>query len=90
MPYYEYHTTDNILNKKCQIFKSQIKDWNELEKISELPNLTNCVFFGNEFYDKYSKSEARLTVLKRLPRLTMIDNIMVSENDRKVLQPEEK
>ena len=61
------------------IAHNKIKDKNELEKLKDLPNLLNCVFLGNDFYDKYpSKVEARLEVLKILPRMNMIDNILVS------------
>lgn len=48
-----------------------------------MPNLKNCVFLGNEFYDRYpSKVEGRLEVLKVLGNLTMIDNVLVSEEDK--------
>ena len=58
---------------------NKIKDWNELEKIKDLKKLTNVVFLGNEIYNKFnSKEEGRIEVLRRLPQLTMIDNILVS------------
>jgi len=69
--------------KVLYIAHNKIKDWNELEKIKDLPSLTNCVFLGNEIYDKFpSKEEGRIQVLKRIPKLTMIDNIIVTENDK--------
>ena len=65
------------------IAHNKIKDWNELDKIKDLPALTNCVFLGNEIYDKFpNKEEGRLQVLKRLPKLTMIDNVLVTEADK--------
>ncbi len=65
------------------IAHNKIKDINELEKIKDLPALNNCVFLGNEFYEKYpTKEEGRLQVLKKLPKMTMIDNVIVTEVDR--------
>ena len=65
------------------IAHNKIKDINELEKIKELPNLANCVFLGNEFYDKFpSKEDARIQVLKKIPKLGMIDNVIVTEADK--------
>lgn len=65
--------------KVLYIAHNKIKDKNELEKLKDLPNLENVVFLGNDFYDKYpSKVEARLEVLKVLPHMNMIDNILVS------------
>ena len=62
---------------------NKVKDWNEIDKLKELPRLTNVVFLGNEIYDKQpNKDEARLQVLRRLPNLSMIDNILVTEGDK--------
>ena len=69
------------------IAHNKIKDWNEIDKLKDLPNLKNVVFLGNEIYDKYpTKEEARLQVLARLPNLQMIDNVLVTENDRHNLE----
>jgi len=40
--------------KVLYIAHNKIKDINELERIKDLPNLTNSVFLGNDFYDKFS------------------------------------
>ena len=65
------------------IAHNKVKDINELDKIKELPNLANCVFLGNEFYDKYpTKEDGRLQVLKKIQKLTMIDNVIVTEVDK--------
>lgn len=54
--------------KTLYIAHNKIKDINELDRIKDLPLLTNCVFLGNDFYDKYTnKEEARLKVLAKLP-----------------------
>ena len=55
-----------------------------------MPKLNNVVFLGNDIYEKYSNKDARLMVLKKLPKSIMIDNIMVSVSDRKAIQTEEK
>lgn len=72
-----------IVLKTLYMAHNKIKDINELDRLKDLPSLTNCVFLGNEFYDKFnSNSEARLAVLAKLPRLTMIDNILVTDKER--------
>ncbi len=68
------------------IAHNKIKDFIELDKIKDLPNLKNCVFLGNEIYDKYENpTQGRLRVLKKIEKLTMIDNILVTEKDRENL-----
>ena len=65
------------------IAHNKIKDINELDKIKDLPALSNCVFLGNEFYEKFpTKEEGRLQVLKKIAKLTMIDNVIVTEVDK--------
>ena len=69
--------------KVLYIAHNKIKDWNELEKIKELQSLTNCVFLGNEIYEKFpTKEEGRINVLKKIPSLTMIDNVLVTQKDQ--------
>ena len=71
------------------IAHNKIKDKNELEKIKDLPNLKNCVFLGNDFYDRFpSKVEARLEVLKTLPHMNMIDNVLVTQEDKDQIEAE--
>ena len=65
------------------IAHNRIKDWNEIEKLKDLPNLKNIVLLGNEIYDKFpTKEDARLNVLTKLPHLEMIDNVLVTESDK--------
>lgn len=73
--------------KVLYIAHNKIKDWNELEKIKELKSLINVVFLGNEIYDSFpTKDEARIRVLKALPQMEMVDNILVTEKDKHDLQ----
>ncbi len=69
------------------IAHNKVKDWNELEKIKELPALTNCVFLGNDMYEKFpTKEEGRMQVLKRIQKLSMVDNVMVTESDKQKIK----
>ena len=62
---------------------NKIKDWGEIDKIKELPALTNVVFLGNDIYEKMAnKEEGRMNVLRKINKLTMIDNILVTEADK--------
>lgn len=60
----------------------EIKDWNELDKLAGLPELREVLFFGCTMYAGMDKKEAKLQILKRLPRLMKIDNDMVLDSDR--------
>lgn len=47
--------------KILYIAHNKIKDISELDRIKDLPVLSNTVFLGNDFYDKYNnKEDARL------------------------------
>ena len=60
-----------------------IKDWAELDKLAGLPELQDVLFLGNPIYDAYpDKAQARLMVLKRLPKVTKIDSQIVTDKDR--------
>jgi dynein light chain 1 len=53
--------------KVLYIAHNKIRDINELDRIKDLPSLTNCVFLGNDVYDKFpTKEDARLQVLGKL------------------------
>ena len=43
--------------KVLYIAHNKIKNWSEIDKLQDLPNLTNCVFLGNEIYDKFESPE---------------------------------
>lgn len=60
----------------------QIKDWSELDKLAGLPSLREVLFLGNPIYEGMDKRDAKLQVLKRLPRLAKIDNEMVIDDER--------
>ncbi|KAJ8614487.1 hypothetical protein CTAYLR_000741 [Chrysophaeum taylorii] len=61
---------------------NQVKSFAELEKIASLPNLKDVLFYGNPMYEGLSAQEARIEVLKRLPKVAKIDGSMVLQRDR--------
>lgn len=72
------------LTKLTTLFMSnnQIKSFSELEKIAGLPNLKDVLFYGNPMYEGLSVQEARIEILKRLPKVAKIDGSMVLQRDR--------
>lgn len=73
--------------KILYIGHNKIKDWAEVDKLKDMENYRTTVMYGNDMYDKYGQgpvglAEGRLQVFKRLPQLTMIDGVMVSEAER--------
>ncbi|RLN65250.1 hypothetical protein BBP00_00002961 [Phytophthora kernoviae] len=59
-----------------------IKSWDELDKLASLPKLRDVLFTGNPIYENLSKEEARLNVLKRIPKVAKIDGDMVKQTER--------
>lgn len=59
-----------------------IKSWDELDKLASLPMLRDVLFTGNPIYDNLSKEDARLNVLKRIPKVAKIDGDMVKQTER--------
>ncbi len=43
--------------KVLYLAHNKIKDINELDKLKPLQNISNVVFLGNEFYDKFPSME---------------------------------
>jgi dynein light chain 1, axonemal len=63
--------------KILYITNNKISSWNEVDKLKDLPALTQIALTGNEIYDKFTKGEGRIHTLKRLPALQVIDSISV-------------
>uniref|UniRef100_H3GMK2 Dynein axonemal light chain 1 n=1 Tax=Phytophthora ramorum TaxID=164328 RepID=H3GMK2_PHYRM len=59
-----------------------IKSWDELDKLASLPKLRDVLFTGNPIYENLSKEDARLNVLKRIPKVAKIDGDMVKQTER--------
>jgi hypothetical protein len=47
-----------------------------------LPNLRDVLFIGNPIYDDYSRENARIEVLRRIPQVAKIDGDMVKPAER--------
>jgi len=61
------------------IGNNKIKDWNEVDKLKDLPELTNVVLKGNPIYENLSVDVSRDTVLKRVQTLKNIDGILITD-----------
>ena len=60
-----------------------LKDWAELDKLAALPALTEVLLTGNPIYDALpNRDQALLLVLRRLPRLTKVDGVLVTDQHR--------
>merc|ERR1711959_618592 len=57
---------------------NKLKSWDELTKLTQLPELKNLLLVGNPIYDGYSKKEVFPHVLKRLPNLSSLDGEMIT------------
>ena len=66
------------------VSNNNIKNWAELDKIADLPNLAEILLVGNPIYDEFTKEMARVEVLKHLPNLTKIDGDMVKPSEREM------
>lgn len=61
-----------------------IKNWAELDKLADLPNLKEVLLIGNPIYDEFTKELARVEVLKHLPNLTKLDGDMIKPSEREM------
>ena len=67
------------------IGNNKIKSWDEVSKLSQLPELKNILLIGNPIYgdrgDDYKEKNAPL-VVKRIPQIENVDGKMVSAATR--------
>mmetsp|Transcript_62705 Transcript_62705/g.149599 ORF Transcript_62705/g.149599 Transcript_62705/m.149599 type:complete len:194 (+) Transcript_62705:87-668(+) len=63
------------------ISNNQIKDWGELDKLQQLPELANILLVGNPIYEGLTKKQARPRVVERLPRIANVDGEMITGED---------
>mmetsp|Transcript_18176 Transcript_18176/g.42270 ORF Transcript_18176/g.42270 Transcript_18176/m.42270 type:complete len:193 (-) Transcript_18176:128-706(-) len=63
------------------ISNNQIKDWGELDKLQQLPELANVLLVGNPIYEGLTKKQARPRVVERLPRIANVDGEMITGED---------
>jgi dynein light chain 1 len=60
---------------------NKIKEWGELAKLQQLPELGNVLFIGNPIYEGLTKKQARPKVCEQLPRITAVDGEMITGAD---------
>ena len=68
------------------ISNNKIKNWEELDKIKDLPEIANVLFVGNPIYDGMQREDAKFTVLKRIPKLKNVDGTIISESIREKIK----
>ena len=81
---------DNL--QSCQklvtlyISNNKIKNWEEIDKLKELPEIGNVLFVGNPIYENVSREDAKYLVLKRLPQLKNVDGTIINESIREKIR----
>ena len=60
------------------IGNNKIKNWDEIDKLKDLPEIANVLFVGNPIYDNV-KEEPKLLVLKRVPTLKNVDGTIIDD-----------
>lgn len=63
------------------ISNNKIKQWEELSKLTQNPELSNILLQGNPMYEGFTKKNAAPQVVKFLPNLRTIDGEMVTGID---------
>ena len=62
------------------ISNNRIKNWDEIDKLKDLPEIANVLFIGNPIYELNKVSEMNLLmVLKKVPTLKNIDGKLILE-----------
>ena len=67
--------------KIIYLSNNNIKQWDELLKLRELPALEELLLIGNPIYDSFSKDDRRVEVIRRLPKLKKLDGKMITEQE---------
>mmetsp|Transcript_24465 Transcript_24465/g.76701 ORF Transcript_24465/g.76701 Transcript_24465/m.76701 type:complete len:190 (-) Transcript_24465:137-706(-) len=84
--YNNISTLDGLANLQnlttLYLANNKIGNWDELEKLKDLPNLRDVLLVGNPIYEDLTAEEIRLNVLRRLPNLQKIDGDMVTPAER--------
>ena len=62
---------------------NKIKAWDEINKVAQLPEIKNCLFFGNPLYGEKTKEENIPYVVKRIPQIETVDGKMITPLIRK-------
>lgn len=65
------------------IGNNKIKAWDELSKVSQLPEIKSVLFIGNPIYGDKTKEENAPFVVKRIPNVATCDGKVVTAATRK-------
>merc|ERR1719359_1343472 len=63
------------------ISNNKIKDWQELQKLATLPELTTILLVGNPIYEGLTKKQARPLVVEQLPKISSVVGEMITGAD---------
>ena len=61
------------------ISNNKIKSWDEIDKLKELPEISNVNFLSNPIYDGLQREDARYNVLRKINTLRNIDGIIIDD-----------
>ena len=62
---------------------NKIKAIDEVGKLANLPNISNVLLVGNPMYEGLGKEEVRPLVVKRCPKLQVLDGSIIEDKTRK-------
>jgi len=65
------------------ISNNRIKSWDEVSKLSQLPEIKSVLFLGNPIYGDKSRDDVCPFVVKRIPQIETVDGKLVSSTVRK-------
>jgi dynein light chain 1 len=77
---------DGLKNlKKLRVLymsNNKISNFDELLKLHDLPKLEDLLLINNPIYEEMQAKQARAEVIRRLPKLKKLDNLLISELER--------
>eukprot|EP01138_Halocafeteria_seosinensis_P003219 gb/GECG01003293.1/.p1 GENE.gb/GECG01003293.1/~~gb/GECG01003293.1/.p1 ORF type:complete len:199 (+),score=23.65 gb/GECG01003293.1/:1-597(+) len=86
LSYNEISSLDGLQNlQNLQVLylaNNQIKDWNELAKLADLPKLREVLFHGNPIYEGLEPTQARISVVKYIPQIVKVDATIITDQER--------
>lgn len=69
------------------ISNNKIKNWEEINRLSQLSSLKNLLLTGNPIYDGFNtKDEVKPLVIKRCSQLDVLDGTIVSDQIRRLAE----
>ena len=63
-----------------------MKSWDEIAKVSQLPEIKVVLFMGNPIYGDKSRDENAPYVVKKIPQIDTVDGKMITPSIRKLAQ----